>query len=118
MDFFENIEKLINSNNIKRDVSNKEEINIKNDDLSKDEVELANKLDAIESFTVDRIEESIVVLEDRKTNRMYDIEKDILPEGIKPGDIIKKINGKFFIDEIETQEVAQRIQKKMDNLWN
>ena len=117
MNLFENIEKLINSRDIENEVS-REEINSKDVNLSDDEIELANKLDAVESFTVDRIEENIVVLEDRKTNKMYDIEKNMLPEEIKSRDIIKKVNGKFFVDEIETQEVEERIQKKMNDLWN
>lgn len=117
MNLFENIEKLINSRDIENEVS-REEIKSKDNNISQDEVELANKLDAVESFTVDRIEENIVVLEDRKTKKMYDIEKNMLPEEIKSGDIIKKINGKFFVDEIETQEVEERIQKKMNDLWN
>ena len=117
MNLFENIEKLINSRDIENEVS-REEIKSKDNNISQDEIELANKLDAVESFTVDRIEENIVVLEDRKTNKMYDIEKNMLPEEIKPGDIIKKVNGKFFVDEIETQEVEERIQKKMNDLWN
>ena len=117
MNLFENIEKLINSHNIENEVS-KKQIQSKDNTISQDEVELANKLGAVEIFTVDRIEEDIVVLEDRNTRKMYDIEKNMLPEGIKNGDIIKKINGKFFIDEIETQEVEERIQKKMNDLWN
>ena len=118
MNLFENIENLINnSKDLENNVSGK---NIKNniDNITQDELELANKLNAVESFTVDRIEDDFVVLENRTTREMYDIEKDNLPEGIKSGDIIKKINGKYFIDELETQEVAKRIEKKMDDLWN
>ena len=116
MNLFENIEKLIN-HNVENKID-KEQIKSKDVNLSEDEIDLANKLDAVESFTVDKIEENIIVLEDRNTRKMYDIEKDKLPEDIKSGDIIKKINGKFFIDELETQKVEKRIEKKMKDLWN
>ena len=118
MNLFENLEKMLNNN---KNIENKDiekEVTINADNLSQDEVELANKLDAVESYTVDRVEDDIVVLENRTTKEMFDLEKDNLPEGIKTGDILKKINGKYFVDELETKDVAERIQKKMDDLWN
>ena len=32
--------------------------------------------------------------------------------------MIKKINGKFFIDELETKNVKKRIEDKMNDLWD
>lgn len=113
MNIFENLGEAIQ----KTIQENAKKIDIKNTNISENEVELATKLDAIEEFTVDRFEEDIVVLENRKTGKMTDIKKEELPQEIKTGDIIKRINGKYFIDNEQTQEVAKRIENKMNNLW-
>lgn len=114
MNLFENIEKLIENEKEK----NYSHINDQDKNISQDELELANKLDAIEEFTVDRFEGNIAVLENRKTQEMVNLKKEELPEGLKTGDIIKKINGKFYIDRIETEKIEKRIENKMNNLWN
>lgn len=85
--------------------------------INKDEIELAQKLDAIEEYTIDRFEEDKVVLEDRKTGKMKNIEKDKIPVECKEGDIIKCINGKYFLDIDETEKVEQEIQNRYKNLW-
>lgn len=117
MNFFENLGEAIEKtlkNNIEKTESNAK---IQASNLSKDEVELAKKLDAIEEFTVDRFEENIAVLENRKTGKMTNIPKENLPKETKTGDILKKINGKYFIDNTKTEEVEKRIENKMNNLW-
>lgn len=114
MNLFENLEKLIENEKVK----NINPINDKYENISQDELQLANKLDAIEEFTVDRFEDNVVVLENRKTQEIINMEKEELPEGLKTGDIIKKINGKFYIDRIETEKIEKRIENKMNNLWN
>ena len=68
--------------------------------------------------TVDRIEDNIVVLEDRITQEIINININELPNEIKTGDIIKKTNGKYFIDEEETRTIEKRIEDKMNDLWN
>jgi len=117
LNFFENlgeaIEKTIESNLEKRKTNS----NIKGSNLSENEIELAQKLNAIEEFTIDRFEENIAVLENRKTGEIMNISKDSLPQEVKTGDILKKINGKYFIDDGKTQEIAQRIESKMNDLW-
>ena len=112
MDLFENLDNLIGN---KKEKNN---INKQPNNISEIELELAQKLDAIEEFTVDRLEEDIVVLENRKTQEMVNFKKEELPEGLKTGDIIKKINGKFYIDRIETEKIEKRIENKMNDLWN
>ena len=121
MNFLENlgeaIEKTIEANKQKLDNKNSPKINIKDSNISTNEIELAKKLDAIEEFTVDRIEEGIVVLENRKTLKTENVEAKKLPKEIKEGDILNKINGKYFINEKQTKEVTKRIQEKMNKLW-
>ncbi len=85
--------------------------------INEDEIELAQKLDAIEEFTVDRFEENYVVLENRKTNEFINVDKSNLPDGINEGDILNRINGKYTVDRDKTEEVSNRISDKMNNLW-
>ena len=115
MNLFENFKKLINNEN---NISESEKITVNNDKISQDEIELAQKLDAIEIFTVDRIEDDIVVLENRRTQEIVNISISELPNEIKTGDILKKVNGKYFVDEDETKSVEKRIHDKMNDLWN
>ena len=115
MNLFENFKKLIKNEN---GIIKSEEVTVNSDAITKEEVELAQKLDAIESFTVERIEDNIVVLEDRTSQDTINININELPNEIKTGDIIKKINGKYFIDEEETKSVEKRIEDKMNDLWN
>ena len=121
MNFLENlgeaIEKTIEESKQKLDNKNSPEINIKDSNISTNEIELAKKLDAIEEFTVDRIEEGIAILENRKTLKTENVEAKKLPKEIKEGDILNKINGKYFINEKQTKEVTKRIQEKMNKLW-
>lgn len=69
-------------------------------------------------LTVDRFEGDMAVLEDRKNNKMINVKREELPSDIKEGDILKMINGKYFIDRDFTQEISERIKKKMDDLWD
>ena len=48
---------------------------------------------------------------------MINIRKEYLPSNIKEGDILKKVNGKYFINKNLTEETSKRIKNKMDNLW-
>ena len=112
MNLFENFEKLIEKEKDTSIVNNQFE------NIPQDELELANKLDAIEEFTVDRFEGNIAVLENRKTQEIVNLKKEELPEGLKTGDIIKKINGNFYIDRTVTEEIEKRIENKMKDLWN
>lgn len=111
LDFFEKLN--ITIKNVLGIENTKKEI--KQRGINVEEVELAEKLDAIEEFTIDRIEEDMVVLEDNKNRKMINIQKKELPYDIKEGNIIKKINGKYFIDENETlkreEEILERFKK-------
>ena len=83
-----------------------------------EEVELAKKLDVIEEYSVDRFEGEYVILENRKTNEMKNVKKDLLPENIKEGSIIQYVNGKYMYNEKLTKEEINRIQDKVNKLWN
>ena len=83
-----------------------------------EEMELAKKLDAIEEYSVDRFEGEYAVLENRKTNEIKNVKKDMLPENIKEGSILQYVNGKYTYNEELTKEETNRIQEKMNKLWN
>ncbi len=83
-----------------------------------EEMELAKKLDAIEEYSVDRFEGEYAVLENRKTNETKNVKKDMLPENIKEGSILQYVNGKYTYNEELTKEENNRIQDRMNKLWN
>ena len=83
-----------------------------------EEIELAKKLDAIEEYSVDRFEGEYAILENRKTNEVKNVKKDMLPENIKEGSILQYVNGKYTYNEELTKEENNRIQDRMNKLWN
>ena len=118
MDIFENLGEAIKETLENAVEKSKTNINTNGSNLSNDEVELAKKLDAIEEFTIDRFEGDIAVLEDRNTGKMVDVKKEDLPQDVKEGDILDKINGKYTVNEEKTLETKERIKDKMKRLWN
>ena len=114
LNFLEIIEKSIG-----KELNNKIKVeDIHEKYINKDELELAQKLDAIEEFTIDRFEEEMVVIENRKTKEMVNLSKNQIPEGCREGDILKCINGKYFLDKEKTEMVEKEIEEKFKNLWN
>lgn len=88
-------------------------------DVPNEEELLKNLLDKkYEEYTIERFEENIVVLENRENQKMINVGRDKIPEGVKEGDIVRVINGKILKDEKKTEEVSERIKNKMDDLWN
>lgn len=114
LNLFENLNDRINKTLEKT----KKEKSIKPSNIYEDELNLAKKLDAIEEYTIERFEENIVVLENRENQKMINVGRDKIPEGVKEGDIVRVINGKILKDEKKTEEVSERIKNKMDDLWN
>ena len=114
LNLFENLNDRINKTLEKA----KKEKSIKPSNIYEDELNLAKKLDAIEEYTIERFEENIVVLESRENQKMINVGRDKIPEGVKEGDIVRVINGKILKDEKKTEEVSERIKNKMDDLLN
>ena len=83
-----------------------------------EEIELAKKLDAIEEYSVDRFEGEYAVLENRKTNELKQVKRDMLPANIKEGSILQCVNGKYMYNEELTKEETNRIQDRMNKIWN
>lgn len=109
LNFFEELEK-----SIEEKIGKKID---KVEGIENEELELAHKLDAIEEYTIDRFEENIVVLEDRKSGKMKNVERNKIAEECEEGDILKCINGKYILDKEETKRLENDIQDKYKNLW-
>lgn len=109
MDLFDSLENIIEET-INKNNEEIKKINIKND-------QGARPFDQ-EEFTIDRFEEDMVVLENRKTGEMIDVNKEDLPDNLKEGTILKKINGKYFIDEKLNQEISEKLEDKLKDFWN
>ena len=84
LNLFENLNDRINKTLEKT----KKEKSIKPSNIYEDELNLAKKLDAIEEYTIERFEENIVVLENRENQKMINVGRDKIPEGVKEGDIV------------------------------
>ena len=107
LEIFNNIQKKVT------DIKNEIEQN-----HNSEEIELAKKLDAIEEYSVDRFEGEYAVLENRKTNELKQVKRDMLPTNIKEGSILQCVNGKYMYNEELTKEETKRIQDRMNKLWN
>lgn len=62
-------------------------------------------------WIIDRIENNIAVCE-LENGEMLDVKISALPKGIKEGDVIK-----LSVDETETNERKERIDKLMNSLF-
>ena len=69
-----------------------------------------------DSFTIDRFEQSSVVLENRSSGRMHTISMDRIPNNAKEGDILTFLNGELLLDADKTKSVSDRIQSKFNRL--
>ena len=87
-------------------------------DVTEFQRELTNKLEEMESsFTIDRFEGDVAVLENRDTGEMLNVNKKDIPQDAKEGTILKLNKDKYEIDIEEQKIVEDRIKNKMKNLW-
>ncbi len=68
-------------------------------------------------LVIDRFEDNLAVCENRKTKQMINIDLSKLPKDLKEGDVIKKINNKYELDEQQTTEIEERINQKAKDLF-
>ncbi len=110
LNFFENLNAKLGKERVKGDYTNT---------ITEDvELELAKKLDAVQEFSVDRIEGDILVLENRQSGEIINLEKSNLSFEIQEGDILKYVNGRYILDKEKTKNEAESIKNLMDDLWN
>ena len=67
-------------------------------------------------YTIDRIEENIVILEDRNTKKMIEVSKDILPTTIHEGSILTYKNNRYEIDKTEEEKKRKEIEERWNRL--
>ena len=83
-------------------------------DVTEFQRELTNKLEEMESsFTIDRFEGDVAVLENRDTGEMLNVNKKDIPQDAKEGTILKLNKDKYEIDIEEQKIVEDRIKNKM-----
>ena len=70
----------------------------------------------ISMYTVDRIEKEYIVLENRETLEMINVEKKLLPNNIKEQDIVNFINNKYIIDKELTNSTKKNIKDRFNKL--
>ncbi len=67
-------------------------------------------------YIVDRIEGAFVVCE-REDKSFVDLKKSLFPDNVKTGDVVYEENGRYLINQKETEKRSKRIGKLMDSLW-
>ena len=68
-------------------------------------------------YIVDRIEDNLIILEDKENNKMIEIEKRVLSD-VSEGDIVKFIDNKYFIEKEESIKLKESIRDRFNKLKN
>lgn len=79
--------------------------------------ELKKSIEKSTSFSIDRFEGELAVCENKETNEMININRSLLPENCKEGDIIKLENGVYIIDKFTTNTEQEEIKNMVNNLF-
>lgn len=69
-------------------------------------------------YTVERIEGNIILLENRITNEIKEININEIKENIKEGDIIDIIDNRYIINKDKTKEINDNIKNRFNKLKN
>ena len=67
-------------------------------------------------YSVDRIIDNIVVLENLDTKELLEIDIEKLPKNIKDGTILKLENNQYLLDEITQKTREETIREKTERL--
>lgn len=76
------------------------------------------ELNNSDTYVIDRFEGDIAICENRNTKEIIKINKDELPQDIKEGNVIRKVDSKYEKDINLEKEISDRIRSKMEDLWN
>lgn len=80
--------------------------------------EIENKIEELsQCYVVDRIEDNIVICEERNSGEIMQIDKKDLLIEVAEGDVLRKRNGVYEKDEDMEQIIKKRIERKMQKLW-
>lgn len=67
-------------------------------------------------YVIDRIEDNIVICQNLETKEMVEIEKKLLPQNIKDGNILLFENNEYKLDLDEEEIRRQRIRERFNRL--
>lgn len=79
--------------------------------------ELNNYINRTITFSIDRFEGNFAVCENTQTNKIINIEKSLLPDDCKEGDIIKFENGKYTLDVSQSKKEKEDIKNLVNSLF-
>ena len=68
-------------------------------------------------YIIDRLEEGIAVCEN-ELKKLISIPKDLLPDGLKEGDVLEEQEGRFLRDEQGTEARRKEMRKKLIDLFD
>ena len=68
-------------------------------------------------YIIDRLEEGIAVCEN-ELKKLIAIPKDLLPDGLKEGDVLEDQEGRFLRDEQGTEARRKEMRKKLMDLFD
>ena len=67
-------------------------------------------------YVIDRIEDNIVVCQNLETKEMVEIEKKLLPQNIRDGNVLLFENNEYKLDLAEEEIRRQRIRERFNRL--
>lgn len=67
-------------------------------------------------YIVDRLEEGLAICETELRKRIS-ISAELLPDGLREGDVLNEENGLFSIDRQETAQRRMDLKKKLTDLF-
>jgi len=70
----------------------------------------------IKLYTVDRIEDNIVILEDRNNKMLFEVEKKLFDFDIRESDIVDMVDNKYVKNNKLTKDVSNNIRSRFDRL--
>ena len=68
-------------------------------------------------YIIDRLEEGIAVCEN-ELKKLISIPRDLLPDGLKEGDVLEEQEGRFLRDEQGTEARRKEMRKKLMDLFD
>jgi len=120
-DFIKLITQKLQPNKINTQLEqSKEEVNEEKNEQQLENNIQSNNLDKQkeEILVIDRFEDGFAVCENRSTLEMKNIKISEIPNTAKEGDVIKFINNKYELDEQTKIEIEERINNKIQNLFD
>lgn len=67
-------------------------------------------------YIIDRVEDNIVVCENLETKEIIELDKSLLPENIKDGNVLLFENNEYKLDLNEEELRRQRIRERFNRL--